>query len=508
MNKAILEIQNLSLSTKTCAGQSALVNCVSLAVDKNTIHALVGESGSGKSLTALAIMNLLPDTICFNDKSKIIFNATDCIRCSEKDMRAMRRTKIGFIFQDAMTAFNPVKTIYKQIQERVTDKQNAKSIIFALLNDVGIKDVQRCIRSYPHQLSGGQRQRAMIALALANEPELLIADEPTTALDVSVQKQVIDLLRRCQQERSMAMLFITHDLALVQQIADEITVLKHGRVLENSSAKDFFNSPKTDYAKDLLASCPDLEAKLELTPSPSVLDVKDVQVKFKTGYWWQKDAIKTALGGVSLSLNKGQTLAVIGESAAGKSTLAKAIVGLQKYTGQINSKYKNATHMIFQDSASALDPRFTIRQSLCEGARTVDGLEEKIHNALINVGLVIDILDSYPHQFSGGQRQRICIARALVCDSKILILDEPTSALDVKLADKIMDLLLRLQREHDLSYILITHNLGVVAKMAHQTAVMHAGMLVELDSTKNILKNPQHDITRQLLRAVPILSAN
>lgn len=512
----LLDIKNLSIAF----GESYALRNLNFSIEKAECVALVGESGSGKSLTALAIMQLLPFAAAVANDSEVIFQSQDLLKFSEKNMREIRGKKIGMIFQDAMTAFNPVLTIGYQIVEALhchtkTSKKSAKTRAKHYLAEVGIQDPERVFNSYAHQLSGGMRQRAMIAMAICCEPELIIADEPTTALDVSLQLQILTLLKQLQKKYNTSLLFISHDLALVKQLADQVVVLRKGELVESQAAKMFYQQPQHEYSRKLLDSIPPLIAQLSPQNKQVILSTDNLSVYFADKWqfpYLKKPKVLKAVDRVNLSLNSGETLALVGESGSGKTTVAKALVKLYKpNSGEINfvsDNFHRDIQMIFQDPYSALNPRIMVADSLMEGmklwktVKTSEGRLEQVDELLELVKLNPARKWSYPHEFSGGERQRLCIARALALDPKILILDEPTSALDVSIQKQILDLLKEIQSKKKIAYLLITHNFSVVAYMAHTMAVMRHGKVVESGCVKEILENPQQEYTRKLLAAV------
>lgn len=534
-DQTLLTVKDLTVSFP---GQHKIQPVVSdLAFDLQASECLgiVGESGSGKSMTALAIMQLLPYAARVSQASKVIFHEHNLLECSELQMQSFRGLKIGMIFQDAMSAFNPVLTIAQQMDEvlkklKYTYAQRQQRAL-QLLAEVGIKQVRRCYKAYPHELSGGQRQRAMIAMALCGKPELIIADEPTTALDVTIQAQVLDLLLELRDKQSLALLFITHDLAVVSQVADNVIVMQKGNVVERNVAKEFFLSPQHDYSKKLLAALPgEASRKTAFTEKPLAVNVKDLKVYFPGDRsWWrrQRDWIK-AVDGVSFNIQQGETLALVGESGSGKTTVARSIIRLQAatqgeiiFTGrdlcqlastQLRSVRKDI-QIIFQDPFASLNPRRMVADSIIEGmaAQKIiiqrSAQLQRVDELLQRVGLDPACKWRYPHEFSGGEKQRICIARALALKPKLLILDEPTSALDVSIQKQVLDLLDDLQQQDNIAYLLITHNIAVVAYLAHRVAVMYQGKIVEQGGALELLKQPRHEYTRRLLSAVPRIHA-
>lgn len=531
----MLQIENLNLSFQLENSLVPLLKSISLNVSSGKTLALVGESGSGKSMTALAVMQLLPSNSRVHINSHILFKQQDLLNLSQREMGKIRGRQIGIVFQNAMSAFNPVLTIGYQLHEVLRCHFNLSKIvererILELLDEVGIVNPTQCYVSYPHQLSGGMRQRALIAMALAAEPELLIADEPTTALDVTVQAQVLAILQSIQEKRRMGMLFISHDLGVVARVADTVAVLYRGEIVEQADANDFFHQPKQAYTKQLFASLPVMKTQQadvsrSLSTEIPLLAVNNLSVYFTLGkgfLGFRKDLIK-AVDGVSFNLYSGRTLALVGESGSGKTTIAKAILQLLPnssgdifYANQLlsNLKHKDLKKLrknmqvVFQDPYAALNPRMTITDILEEGM-LVQGIGENaaermphIDELLLAVGLNQDYKTRYPHELSGGERQRICIARALIVDPKLLICDEPTSALDVSVQAQILKLLRKLQTDRNLAYLLITHNFGVVSYLADEVAVLYRGKIVEYGTSQQILTSPQHPYTQKLLASV------
>ncbi len=519
MPKPLIEINHLTVAFGRNAKPA--ISQLSVSLQRGQCLALVGESGSGKSMTALAVMQLLPLTAQVSDRSQILWEGKNLLRFSERTRRQIRGFKISMIFQDAISALNPVLTIQQQMNEILKKKyRHIQSRALQLLEEVGIKNSARVYHSYPHQLSGGMRQRAMIAMALAGEPEMIIADEPTTALDVTIQAQVLSLLNRLKKERNITLLFISHDLGVVSQLADEIAVLKAGRVVEHESRDQFFQQPKEDYSRRLLAAIPTLETKRDTkTKATALLEAKALKIYFpvKKGIFRRKVADIKAVDGISFKVPAGKTLALVGESGSGKTTTAKAIVRLIAITeGRIQFQSKNLValsewkmkrvrkdiQMIFQDPYTSLNPRRMIADSLSEAMSAQKIIRKRqaqlnyMDELLKQVGLSPDYKWRYPHEFSGGERQRICIARALALKPKLLILDEPTSALDVSIQMQILKLLEKIQKEHNIAYLLITHNLGIVAYLAHEVAVMKEGKIVEQGPTQLLLKDPSHSYTK------------
>ncbi len=521
-----LQVKALSIDIKQRESFTRVVNSVSFACYRGQCLGLVGESGSGKSMIAHAIMQLLPPSAYVDKSSQILFSQADLLNCSQLQMRKIRGAKIAMIFQDASTALNPVKTIGQQLldvlllHQRISSR-HARTQALSLLSEVGLDQPQRCLAAYPHELSGGMRQRAMIAMALACRPTLLIADEPTTALDVTVQAQIIQLLKDLQSKYQMGLIFISHDLAVVSQLAQDVLVLKQGTVQEHTSAEQFFQSPKHPYSKQLLQAIPELEPQRSASVAAPLLQVEQLQVYFpiKKGLLRRTVDYVRAVESVSFRVNKGQTLAIVGESGSGKTTVAKALVRLIKQrAGQVSLMQDNASssaswssqvQMVFQDPHAALNPRMRVLDCLMEGVLVKHSKMKHAEQVafaqelLQQVHLPTDAMWAFPHEFSGGERQRLCIARALAVQPACLILDEPTSSLDVSIQQQILSLLMEIQQQHGLSYILITHHLSVVATLAHSVMVMHQGVCVEQGTTSQVLLQPQHRYTQKLLSAVP-----
>ncbi len=527
--ETLLRVDNITLMLP----KRILLENLSFSLQKGETLALVGESGSGKSLTALSIMRLLPEAMHIAS-GDILLNGTSLLAMPEERMQQVRGKRIVMIFQEPMSALNPVMEVGEQVaeviryHENVTPKE-AKRRVLALFEEVALPDVHRYYHRYPHQLSGGQKQRVMIAMALACEPELLIADEPTTALDVTVQAQVLSVLKRIQQKRGVGMLFISHDMAVVSQVADKIGVMYQGRLVELALAKSLLANPQHPYTKKLL-----LAASIPMASTPSttkvepLLAVEHLCVHFKEKRaWWQKPKVVKAVDGVTFTLARGRTVAVVGESGSGKSTLGNAILSLVattsgtiRYQGKVINRlsksafrpYRKKIQVIFQDPFASLDPRMRIEQILSEGMIALgvggnDAMKRRAYlvKLLQEVELSADILNRYPHQLSGGQRQRIGIARALAVEPELIICDEPTSALDVSVRTEVLRLLHRLQQERHIAYIFITHDLSIVPAIADDVLVMKEGKVVEYGSKERVLSSPSHPYTKQLLAAVPTL---
>ncbi|MBU9542426.1 dipeptide ABC transporter ATP-binding protein [Burkholderia multivorans] len=514
-------------------GDTVAVDDVTFAIGRGERVALVGESGSGKSVTALSILRLLRDA---DVRGTIRFAGQDLGAKSEREMRALRGADIAMIFQEPMTALNPLYTIGAQIAETIVlhdgvSAAEARKRAIALLARTGIAEPDRRVDSYAHQLSGGQRQRAMIAMALACRPRLLLADEPTTALDVTIRAQIVDLLLELQREeaekRGMAILLITHDLNLVRRFAERVAVMERGRLVESGPVERIFAEPRHPYTQRLLNSRPQRAVAPVMPIAPVLLDARHVSVQFarkRPGLaGWFGTTPVTAVSDVSVSVRQGETLGIVGESGSGKSTLAMALLGLQKtvhgdiqfqgralstYRGREQTALRANMQVVFQDPFSSLSPRHTIERIVGEGLElhrpdlTPDARRAKSVAVLREVGLDRTVLHRYPHEFSGGQRQRIAIARALVLEPRVLILDEPTSALDVSIQQQVLKLLANLQQKYNLGYVFISHDLEVIGAMAHRVAVMQGGMIVESGDVEQIFARPSHPYTQKLLKAV------
>lgn len=532
MTGQLLQVDQLHIRFRHNGATEDVVRGITFHIERGETYALVGESGSGKSVTALATLGLLPAGGEIS-RGRIVFDGQDVVRSSTAVQRSLRAKRIGMIFQDPQSALNPVLRVGTQIAEVLrlhTPLRGAaqRQRMYDLLDQVGLPDPVQRADAYPHQLSGGQRQRVMIAMALAGEPELLIADEPTTALDVTLQAQVLALLKRLQQHYGMALWLITHDLAVVAEMADRVGVMRNGELLEELAASSLFaDRAQHPYTRELLAALPTLALRRSLaTNAATLLEVSDYHVYYpvRSGLLQRVTDYVRAVDGVTFSVRQGQTLALVGESGCGKTTLAKALLGLLPATaGSI--RYAEATgdqrgsrsrrgrivQMIFQDPFASMDPKLLISEIIEEGLRALradlNGEQRRniVTQALLQVGLDPDSRTRYPHEFSGGQRQRIAIARALAIQPRLLVLDEPTSALDASVQTQILTLLQQLQERTGMSYLLITHDLAVVGQTADLVAVMHAGKIVELGPTAEVLRNPRHTYTQQLLAALPAL---
>lgn len=535
MTQALLKIKNLSVDFKTPKGVFHAVKNVSFDINRGETLALVGESGSGKSVTALSCLKLLPYPLASHPPgSSIIFEGKEILGNSEKEMMSIRGAQIGMIFQEPQSSLNPLHTIQKQIGEVLKihqgmNKNQARARIMELLDLVGLSKLKDRLNAYPHELSGGQRQRVMIAMALANNPELLIADEPTTALDVTVQAQILDLLQKLKKDLNMAFLLITHDLYIVEKMADRVCVMKHGEIVEQKDAKTLFSKPEHDYTKKLLASQPKGTALPPENDSKILLEAKDIKVHFinKKSFFGKPIGWVKAVDGVDFTLRKGHTLGVVGESGSGKTTLGLAMLKLTQSTGIILFDGENISplsrnqmrplrsrmQIVFQDPYGSLSPRMSIAQIIGEGLKlhhpqlSTQDIDDHIIKVLQDVQMNPDTRHRYPHEFSGGQRQRISIARAMILNPEFVVLDEPTSALDVSVQVEIVDLLRDLQRKHNLTYMFISHDLRVIRALSHDILVMKDGKIVEQRVTEALFRSPQQDYTKALLEAAMNLKA-
>jgi microcin C transport system ATP-binding protein len=526
--QTLINVRNLAVEFRSGSTANRAVKGVSFSIGKGETVALVGESGSGKTASALSIMRLLPYPAAHHPTGEIFFEGRDLLKVPEATMREIRGDRISIIFQEPMTSLNPLHTIEKQVGEvlklhRGLSDQDAKARTLDLLEKVGIRDAQKRLQAFPHQLSGGQRQRVMIAMALANEPDLLIADEPTTALDVTIQAQILDLLKRLQQEMHMAMLWITHDLGIVRKMADRVYVMNQGQIVEDGSAADIFGAPKHPYTRHLLAAEPKGKPPTANLSGPIVVETDDLKVWFpiKRGLLRRTVDHVKAVDGLTLKLRAGETLGVVGESGSGKTTLGLAILRLVSsmgpiaYVGQridgLGSKQmrplRREMQVVFQDPYGSLSPRLSVSQIIEEGlliqnpSMDYEERRGRIVRALEDVGLDPAAQDRYPHEFSGGQRQRIAIARAMVLEPKFVMLDEPTSALDMSVQAQIVDLLRELQRKRDLAYLFISHDLKVVRALCNYVIVMRNGKVVEEGAAERIFARPEDEYTKALLAA-------
>ncbi|RWA77450.1 ABC transporter ATP-binding protein [Mesorhizobium sp.] len=528
MSEHLLSVRDLSVAFAQGGKQSMAVDHISFDIAKGETLALVGESGSGKSVSALSVLKLLPYPSASHPSGKILFHGADLLDANEKTLRGVRGNKITMIFQEPMTSLNPLHTIEQQIVEVLKlhqglgDRQ-ARARVLELLTEVGIRDPQKRLDAYPHQLSGGQRQRVMIAMALANEPELLIADEPTTALDVTVQAQILELLADLKRRKGMSMLFITHDLGIVRKIADRVCVMTKGRIVETGPTKEIFANPKHAYTKHLLAAEPKGKPPAANVDAKAVMTGEDIKVWFpiKRGFFRRTVDHVKAVDGIDVTVRAGQTLGVVGESGSGKTTLGLALARMISSTGTIRFDGRDINQLsfsamrplrrelqiVFQDPFGSLSPRMSVAEIIEEGLKihapklSPDQRDDKVVEVLNEVGLDPETRHRYPHEFSGGQRQRVAIARAMVLNPRFVMLDEPTSALDMSVQAQVVDLLRNLQAKHNLAYLFISHDLKVIRALANDVIVMRNGQVVEAGPSEQIFGSPQTDYTRALISA-------
>jgi microcin C transport system ATP-binding protein len=521
---SLLAVNNLSIAFKSSPEASVVAEHLSFSIEKGEVLALIGESGSGKSVTALSILQLLGQS-AFYPSGSILFDGQELMGMTDKQLQKIRGNRISMIFQEPMTSLNPLHTIERQISETLLlhqrlSRQAARKRVIELLTLVQLDGLTTRLNAYPHELSGGQRQRVMIAMALACEPELLIADEPTTALDVTIQAGILTLLKEIQLQKHMAMLFITHDLHIVRQFATKVCVMRHGLIVEQGTTDQIFSHPQHLYTKQLLQSqLHELRVPIR-NDAPDIFSAEHINVKLiRSGNMFGRKKFTPILSDVSFSIKQGHTLGIVGESGSGKSTLALAVLKLIKSTGTIYfggnlistlsgealRALRQKLQIVFQDPFASLNPRMTVEAILCEGlnahhiASTTAEKTALITQALIDVGLDATIRHRYPHEFSGGQRQRIAIARALILNPTVIVLDEPTSALDVTVQAQIIDLLSRLQQQRELTLLFISHDLRIIRAISHHVAVMRQGRIVEHGETAQLFANPQSDYTKMLI---------
>lgn len=527
-DSAILSVENLGVEFRVeNSTRVTAVKGVSFDIEKGKTLALVGESGSGKSVSALSILQLLPYPTASHPSGRILFEGRDIMRMNQNQLQSIRGNRISMIFQEPMTSLNPLHRVEKQISEvlylhKGLNEEQAKRRVIELLELVGIRDPEQKMSAYPHELSGGQRQRVMIAMALANEPDILIADEPTTALDVTIQAQILQLLSELQEKLGMAILLITHDLGIVRRFSDQVCIMLRGEIVESGSTEQIFATPKHEYSIKLLNADPSGAPAPVAKDSETVLETTALDVWFpiKKGVFSRIQDYVKAANDITIEVKQGQTLGIVGESGSGKTTLGLALLrlieskGLIRFNGRTISglnqtmmrPLRREIQIVFQDPFGSLSPRMSIAEIVGEGLlihdKTNTGQHEQlVINVLREVGLDPEVRHRYPHEFSGGQRQRIAIARALILKPKLIILDEPTSALDRTVQSQIVTLLRELQIKHRLSYIFISHDLAVVKALSHQLIVMKEGYVVEQGNADIIFSQPQHAYTQALLKA-------
>ena len=525
----ILEVDDLAVAFR---GEE-VVSGATFHIDRGETLALVGESGSGKSVTALSVMQLLPYQYASHPRGSVLVYGQEVVGASEDDMLKIRGERVGMVFQEPMTSLNPLHTIEQQIGEilfvhRGLGKQDAREKALELLDMVALPNAHERLGAYPHELSGGQRQRVMIGMALANEPDLLIADEPTTALDVTVQAQILELLNGLKARLNMALMLITHDLGVVRKMADRVCVMTQGEIVEHGTANRVFREPRHEYTRRLLAAEPSGDPVAARGDTPVVMAADRLTVKYPVGRgWFSGKQFLTAVDDVTVRIHQGQTLGIVGESGSGKTTLAMALLRLLASDGDIRlgvdsiqgwkanalRPLRNRMQIVFQDPYGSLSPRSSVNQIIEAGLKihrpelSAADRRREVARVLVDVGLDPDAQDRYPHEFSGGQRQRVAIARAVVLSPAIVVLDEPTSALDLSVQAQIVDLLRDLQRRHGLAYLFISHDLKVVRALAHQLVVMKDGVIVEQGSADEVFDAPKTDYTKALMAAAFELEA-
>ncbi|MCK7613844.1 ABC transporter ATP-binding protein [Roseibium sediminicola] len=538
LDETVLSVRDLRTDVATPSGRKTVVKGLSFDLKRGETLCIAGESGSGKSITALSIMGLLPEPMARVSGGEVLFEGQDLTRIGEDAMRRIRGGDIAMIFQEPMTSLNPVLTVGRQLREAIRAHQDvsrseADARALEMLTSVRLSEPARRLKQYPHELSGGMRQRVMIAMALACNPKILIADEPTTALDVTIQAQILQLIRDLQRDFGTAVIMITHDMGVVAEMADRVIVMNHGHIVERGTVADVFERPSDPYTRGLLDAVPKLGALTGIDTAPKeadssqppVLEVEDLVVRFDLhgGLLNRVTSRVHAVEGVSFRLEPGETLGLVGESGCGKSTIGKALMDLVAWEGDIRiagtpagiggaqqqKRLRRDMQMIFQDPYASLDPRMTAGDLVGEplvihGLASGSDLKDRVRALFERVGLPADAMARHPHEFSGGQRQRICIARALALSPKVIIADESVSALDVSVQAKVLDLLQELQEDLGLSYLFISHDMAVVEQVSHRIAVMYLGQIVEMGTRRQVFENPQHDYTRRLLKAVPI----
>lgn len=527
-DQAILRVRHLSVSFTTNDGIVDAVKNINFDLNAGETLAIVGESGSGKSVSSNALMRLLPDNAIIYSQSSIEFEGESILEKTEREMQNIRGDRIGMIFQEPMTSLNPYLRVGTQVAEaimchRKVTKAQAKQRVLELFDLVHLPNIQQAYDKYPHEFSGGQLQRIMIAMALINEPDILIADEPTTALDVTVQAEVLDLIKEIQNKMGMAILFITHDLGVVKHFADRVIVMCKGELVEEGQTQALFSAPQHDYTRMLINSIPKGSKAPIHESAPELLQAEDIRVKFltKTHFIPSRCEYFEAVKGISLTLKQGETLGIVGESGSGKSTLGRALIGLLPSTGRIayrgrdislltdteRFELKKDVQMVFQDPYGSLSPRMTVGEIITEGLTvhqphlTKKERLQRARVALEEVRLEPSSINRYPHEFSGGQRQRIAIARALILEPSFILLDEPTSALDRSVQLTVIDLLKDIQAKHNIGFLFISHDLSVVKALSDRVLVMQKGVVMEEGTAEEIFRNPQNDYTKKLINA-------
>ena len=539
----VLSVRNLSVDARTPTGLKRILDGVSFTLNAGETLCLAGESGSGKSVTSLATMGLLPKASLRVASGEIRLGERNLLGLSERAMRRIRGGEIAMIFQEPMTSLNPVMTIGAQLTEAIREHrddltQSPEIVAKQMLDAVHMTQAAHRLTQFPHELSGGMRQRVMIAMALSCQPKVLIADEPTTALDVTVQAQILTLMRELRQEFDTSILMITHDMGVVAEMADRVAIMQNGRIVEQGDVIDIFETPAEPYTRELLAAVPHLgalagtdgpprvteAARLPAQPQP-ILEVAELSVTYgaKSGWLGRGTAPPPTVSNINFSLKAGETLGLVGESGSGKSTTGKAVLGLIPFDGSVRIAgrevfqsspsimlpIRRAAQMIFQDPYASLDPRMNVGSAVAEplvihNIGNASERRDRVAALLKRVGLTPDAAGRYPHEFSGGQRQRICIARALALEPKLIVADESVAALDVSVRGRVLDLMLELQEQMGLAYLFISHDMAVIEKMAHHVAVMRGGQIVEMGTRRQVFENPGNDYTQALMSAVPI----
>ncbi len=537
----VLSVRDLSIDARTPSGLKRILDGINFDLVAGETLCLAGESGSGKSVTSLAIMGLLPKASLRVASGEIRLGDTNLLSLSERAMREVRGGDVAMIFQEPMTSLNPVMTVGTQLVEAIREHQetaNAEAVAKSMLDAVHINDAARRMKQYPHELSGGMRQRVMIAMALSCRPKVLIADEPTTALDVTVQAQILKLMRELKHEFGTSIVMITHDMGVVAEMADRVVIMQNGRTVEQGDVVDIFRRPTADYTRELLAAAPrlgtyagtDQPPRISAAPErphfpKPILEVSELTVTYggKSGWLGRGVEATPTVRGITFRLEAGQTLGLVGESGSGKSTTGKAVLGLIPFKGSVRidgqeissltasamRSVRRTAQMIFQDPYASLDPRMSVGAAVAEplvihNIGNSSERRDRVAALLKRVGLTPDAAERYPHEFSGGQRQRICIARALALEPKLIIADESVAALDVSVRARVLDLMLELQEQMGLAYLFISHDMAVIEKMAHSVAVMRGGELVEMGTRREVFEEQRNEYTRNLIGAVPI----
>jgi peptide/nickel transport system ATP-binding protein len=539
----VLSVERLSVDARTPEGLKPVLEDISFDLHAGETLCIAGESGSGKSVTSLSVMGLLPKASLRVTSGNIRLGDQELTKLSNSQMRHIRGGEVAMIFQEPMTSLNPVMSVGAQLVEAIREHQgsiNAESIALDMLEAVQISEPKRRLKQFPHELSGGMRQRVMIAMALSCRPKVLIADEPTTALDVTVQAQILKLMRKLKSEFGTSIIMITHDMGVVAEMADRVVIMQHGKIVEQGNSLDVFGHPREFYTRQLLAAVPRLGAhagtdgppRVLKTRAPAmpratapVLNVANLSVTYGsgTGLFFKRRAAAATVSGVSFNIMPGETMGLVGESGSGKSTTGKAVLGLISFSGSVQLEgrdisglsqremrpVRRSAQMIFQDPYASLDPRMSVGKAVAEplvihGIGNASERQDRVAELLRRVGLTPDAATRYPHEFSGGQRQRICIARALALEPKLIVADESVAALDVSVRARVLDLMLELQETMGLAYLFISHDMAVIERMSHKVAVMRGGRIVEAGTRREIFENPREDYTKALMAAVPI----